>query len=122
VQVDGDGHRGCAEVHLGAILRGGAGPAHPHAVDRDVDRVGFEERVRGAHGGEDAAPVRVVAEQRGLDQVVAGDRAADRDRVVLVLRADDLDGDLFGRALGVGEQLLGEVVAGGGHRRGELLR
>ena len=45
--------------------------------------VRLERRGGGADRGEDPAPVRVVAEQRGLDQVVAGDRPADLDRVVL---------------------------------------
>jgi hypothetical protein len=54
---------------------------------------------------EDPAPVRVVAEERRLDQVAAGDRAADLDRVVLVGRAGTVDRDVLRGPLGVGEQL-----------------
>ena len=46
-------------------------------------RSGSNAARRGADRGEHPAPVRVVAEQRALEQVVAGDAAADLDRVVL---------------------------------------
>ena len=96
---------------------GRAAPADPHAVDRDVDLVRLERGRRRADRGEDPAPVGVVAEERGLDQVVAGDRPADLDRVVLAGRAGDLDRDVLRGALGVGEQLRGQVAADGGDRR-----
>src|SRR5690606_27514987 len=85
-----------------------------------VDAVGVERGVGGADRGEDPPPVGVVAEQRGLDQVVAGHGPADRDRVVLAGGAGDLDRHPLGGALGVGQQLAGEVPAGGGERVGEL--
>ena len=64
--------------------------------------------------------LRVVAEQRALEQVVACDRPAHLDRVVLGGSADDLDGDLLGRAFGVGDQLRGELRADSVDGGGEL--
>ena len=70
--------------------------------------------------GEHASPVRVVAEQGALEQVVAGDAASDLDGVVLVGGADDLDAHLLGGALGVGEQLCGQVCGDVVQRGGEI--
>jgi len=110
-----------AQVDLGAVVTGGTAPAHGHPVDADVQLVGVVRGGGGTDGAEDPAPVRVVAEERALDQVVAGDGAADLDRLVLGVGAGHLDRDVLGGALGVGEQLPGQVVAGGGHRPGQLL-
>ena len=73
--------------------------------------VGLERRVGGADGGQHPAPVGVLAVDRALEQVAAGDRAADLDGVVLGRGADDLDRDVLGRALGVGDQLARQVGA-----------
>src|SRR5207245_8966505 len=73
----------------------------------------------GADGGQDPAPVRVVAEHRALEQVAPGDRPADVDRVVLGGGVDHLDGDVVLGPLGVAEQLLGQVMADLAQRGGE---
>src|SRR3954469_4625123 len=109
------------QVDLGPVVAGGTAPAHGDTVDAHVDPVGVEPGGGGTDGAEDPAPVRVVAEERALDQVVAGDGAADLDRLVLGVGAGHLDRDVLGGALGVGEQLPGQVVAGGGHHPGQLL-
>ena len=66
-----------------AVLADAAARADPHAVDRDVEPVRVEGGPGGADRGEHPAPVGVVAEDGALEQVVAGDRAADLDGVVL---------------------------------------
>src|SRR4051794_38158724 len=109
------------QVDLGPVVAGGTAPAHGDTVDAHVDPVGVERGRGGTDRAEDPAPVRVVAEERALDQVVAADGAADLDRLVLGVRVDHLDGDVLGGALGVGEQLPGEVVAGRGHHPGQLV-
>ena len=73
---------------------------------------GSKAAARGADRGEHPAPVGVLAVDRALEQVAAGDGPGDLDRVVLGRRADDLDRDVLGRALGVGDQLPGQVGAG----------
>src|SRR3712207_9018445 len=50
--------------------------------------------------------VGVVAEQRGLHQVVAGHRPPHLDRVGLAGGVEDLDGDVLAGSLGVGDELL----------------
>ena len=74
----------------------------------------------GADAGQHPAPVGVVAEDRGLEQVAAGDAAADLDGVVLGGGVERGDRDLVVGALGVAEQLHGEVGAGLGERLGEV--
>ncbi len=95
VGPDGRGGRAGVQVDRDVRRRGRTGrplerssPAPParqtqHAVDRDVELVGLERGAGGADGGQDPAPVGVVAEERALEQVVAGDRPADLDRVGL---------------------------------------
>ena len=56
------------------VLADPAGAADLDAVDRDVRAVGVEGGPGRADGGQDAAPVGVVAEDRALEEVVAGDR------------------------------------------------
>ena len=76
-------------------------------------------------GDEDAAPVGVGAEDGALEEVVAGDAAGDLERVVHGGGAADLDGDVVVGALGVGDQLAGQVGADRGHcvgERGEVRR
>ena len=75
---------------------------------------------RHADRGQHAAPVRVGAEQRGLDQAVAGDDAGGGQRVGLGGRAGDGDDDPLGDALGVGLQLRAQVVAHPQHRVVEI--
>ena len=53
-----------------------------------------------------------------LKRLERATRAADLDGVVLAGRADDLDGDVVAGALGVGDQLPGQVGADRGHRVG----
>ena len=78
-----------------------AGAAHPDAVHRHVQGCGLEGGPGRADGGEDAAPVGVVAEDRALEEVVAGDGAGDLEGVVDARGADDLDRDVVGGALRV---------------------
>ena len=67
-------------------------------------------------GGEHPAPVGVAAEDRALEQVAPGDRSADLDRVGLGRRVLHVDGDVVRGALGVGEQLQGQIAADLGQR------
>src|SRR5690606_19367606 len=99
------------QVGRGPVARGRAAPAEQHAVDRDVDLVGVDLGVGVPDGGRDPAPVRVGAEQRRLDQVVAGHRAGDRDRVVLGGGPAHPHRDPLRDALGVGLHLARHVLA-----------
>ena len=56
---------------------GGAVPADPDAVDGHVQLVRLEDRAGGADRGQHAAPVRVLAVDRALEQVAPGDGPAD---------------------------------------------
>ena len=111
VQVDEDVHLARGEVDEGAVLAHAARAAHLHAVDRDVELVRVEGSPGRAHGGEHAAPVGVVAEDRALEQVVAGDRPGDLEGVGLGRRGPHLDGDVVVGALGVGDELAGQARA-----------
>src|SRR5262249_19125830 len=77
VQVDKHVDLPAGQVDLVRVVTGRAALANPHAVHRDVDLVRIERGGGGTNRGEDPAPVRVVAEERALDQVVAGDRPGD---------------------------------------------
>src|SRR5262249_3756919 len=109
-----------AQVYLGPLVAGRAAPAHPDAVDRDVQPVGVEYRVGGADGGQHAPPVRVLAGDRALEQVAPGYRAADGHRVGFPGRTDDLHHDHLRRALGVQLELADQVRADFGQRPGEV--
>ena len=80
-----------------------------------------EGRRRRADRGEHAPPVGVVAEDRALEEVVAGHGAGHLERVVLGCRGAHLDGDVVVGALGVGDELAGEVGADLRHGIVELL-
>src|SRR6185437_6877341 len=123
VQVDDHVRLPAGEVDQVAVVADAPRATDLHAVEGDIDGVGVELDVRpdGADRGKNAAPVGVLPEERGLDQVVAGDRAADLDGAVLGGGAADLDLDLLGGTFGVGQQLSGQVGAGTGHGRGDLL-
>ena len=121
VQVDVDGDLAAGEVDALARVADRAAAADRDAVDRDVDLVGLERGVGGADRGEHPAPVGVVAEQRRLEQVVAGAGAAGVEARPDGGGVAHRDRDVLGRALGVGEQLHGQVGGGGGERLGELL-
>ncbi len=122
MQLDADLHDAPGQVDQLARLARRTAPADLDAVDPHVELVRVEGRLRRADRREDASPVRVVAEQRALEQVVAGDRPADVDRVVLARGAADLDGHLLGGPLGIGDQLPREIGAHFGDNRGELGR
>ena len=72
-------------------------------------------RVEGGAGradrGEHPAPVGVVAEDRALEQVVAGDRPGDLEGVGLRRGGAHLDRDVVVGALGVGDELAGQARA-----------
>jgi hypothetical protein len=80
LQVDEHVRRTRREVDLLARAVG-TGAAQTHAVEADVDGVRVEGCLGRADRGEHAPPVRVVAEDRRLEQVVAGDRAPHLDGV-----------------------------------------
>ena len=79
-------------------------------------RLGDDRVPRGAG---DAAPVRVAAVDRGLDERARHDGPGDRAGVGIVGRAGDLAGDERRGALAVGGLLAGEVAGDGLDRRGE---
>ena len=112
--------RSTIDVHLAAgevDQRRGPRPAPPARQTQTpfiaTSSVGGVEGGRGgADRGEHPAPVGVVAEDRALEQVAAGDAAGDLDGVVLGRpRRRTVDRDVVVGALGVGEQLQGEVGA-----------
>src|SRR4051812_28083482 len=86
------------QVGGGAVAGGHPAVAEQRAVDGDVEQLRVHVGVAVADRGGDPAPVRVRAEQRGLDQAVAGDGAGDGDRVVLARRAAHPHGDPLGDA------------------------
>src|SRR5438093_3672526 len=50
------------------VVAGAAALGHPHVAQEDVDATHVHGDTRAAHGGEDAAPVRVAAVQSGLHE------------------------------------------------------
>ena len=110
-EVDGDVDVGAGQVDLARTRRADAVDADRRAVERHGDPIRIQLDRRHPDGGQHPAPVRVGAEQRGLDQAVAGDDAGGDQRVVLAGGAGDGDGDPLGDALGVGLQLRAQVVA-----------
>ncbi len=101
LQVDGDADLAAAQVDQRAVLGRRGVAADPDAVDGDVEVGRVERGGGGADGGEDAAPVRVLAEDGRLEQGGPGDAAADLDGVVLGVGAEDRDDDVVLGALGV---------------------
>src|SRR6185312_6486957 len=61
VEVDLHEHVAAGEVDQGPVLADAPGAADLHAVDGNVQPVGLEGGAGGAHGGEHAAPVGVLA-------------------------------------------------------------
>ena len=113
------------DVGAGQVDLAGAGRTHPvdahrRTVERHTDPIRVEGDRRHADGGQHPPPVRVGAEQRGLDQAVAGHGAGGGERVGLGGRAGHGDDDAFGDALGVGLQLSTQVVAHPQHRIVEI--
>ena len=115
VQVDVDMHLPRRHVHLGPVAAGLAAVADAHAVDvhghpvRVVRRHGFGNRAQGA---DDAAPVRIVARDRALEQVRCGHGAPAGQCGVLAGRAGDGDPHVMAGALAVADDLAGERGAG----------
>ena len=122
VQVDDDGDRPAGQVD--ALAR-----SSPIAPPRQTQTPliatstwsALERGVGGADRGQHPAPVGVVAEQRGLEQVVAGARPADVDRVVLAGGVRTVDRDVLGRRPRRRPAAAREVGGRGGDRGGELL-
>src|SRR5690606_29234681 len=108
------------EVDFGAVVADRSAPAHPYAVDGDVDVVRFEHGGGSAYCGDDASPGGVLTGDRAFEDGVAGDRASDADRVGGAGRAHDFNGDGFGRAFRVGQELAAQVLADFGEQAGEL--
>ena len=69
--------------------------------------------------GEDASPVRIAREQRGLDQRRMGDSVGDAPALGLVTALADLYGDELRSALGVADHGLGKRERDGTHGLGQ---
>src|SRR5699024_6316906 len=110
VQVDDDVDA-AVERHALRILIGSRGLADLDAVDRDVDGGGVEDRRGGPDLGDDATPVRVLTEDRGLKQGRAGHGPGDLNSVGLRGRALRGDGDVVVGAFSVDVELVHEVEA-----------
>src|SRR5699024_9111309 len=110
------------EGHAFRVLIGSRGLADLDAVDRDVDGGGVEVRRGGSHLSDDAAPVRVLAEERGLEQGRAGHRAGDLDGVGLGRGTSGGDGDVVVGAFGGDVELVHEVEAEFAQQAGEFFR
>ncbi|SIJ87190.1 Uncharacterised protein [Mycobacteroides abscessus subsp. abscessus] len=100
-----------AEDHLGGVGVRSRGSADLGAVDRDVDRRRVEVRRGGPDLGDDATPVGVLAEDRGLEEVRPGHRPGDGNRIGFGGRPLGGDGDVVVGAFGVDVELAHEVVA-----------
>ena len=111
LQIDQDMGGARRQVDVFTRPVGAAGGAYAHTVHRHVHVVGVERGIGGADRGEHAPPVRVLAEDGGLEQVVASDRATHLDGVVFGDGTDDLDRDVVARPLRIGLQLDREVGA-----------
>src|SRR5262249_30983484 len=103
--ADVDGDVDLAALHVAGERRlVGVGPARAGAGD-DVGTVGDRQAVAVgllaslADGGDDAAPVGVLAGDGGLDEGRVGDREGDAPRRAIALGAAYGDGDELGHAL-----------------------
>ena len=92
-----------------------------HPVDRHVDPVGLERGV----GVPTAARIRPqfgsLPNSAVLTRLLPGTPRPTCTASASLAAPLHLDGDVLGGALGVGQQLLGQVVADRGDRRGQLL-
>src|SRR5699024_5927451 len=108
------------EVNLAGVRGSGGVDADVVAVEGHSDLCRVHGYRGHADGGEHAAPVRVGAEHRALEEVVATDDAGGGLGLLVGGGAGDGDRDLLGHALGVALQLAGEVQADLVDRAGEL--
>src|SRR5699024_303385 len=99
------------EGHALRVLIGSRGLADLDAVDRDIDGRGVEVRRGGADLSDDATPVRVLAEDRGLEQGRTGHGPGDLDSIVLAGSTHGGDGDVVVGPFGVDVELVHEVEA-----------
>ncbi len=110
-KIDGDHNFTSRHVDKFPWLADPAVPADPHTVDGHREPLGLEHRAGRADRGEDPPPVRVLAVQRALDQLVAGDRPGDFQRIGLRRGALRLHRDVLRRPFGVRDELAGELCA-----------
>src|SRR5206468_12043192 len=94
------------------VVAGAAAFRHPHVAQEDVHAIDVQLHAGPAHRGQDAAPVRVAAVERGLYQGRVGDDAGDAVRVRRVPRALDADLGHAGRALAVAHDHLRDAAGG----------
>ena len=99
-----------------------AAAADGDAAVGDRDAVEVEGDAGVAELADDAAPVRVLAVERALDEQRVGDLAGGPVGLAVGRRAGHPDVDDLRRALGVGGHLAGEGAAGLGDRGGEGAR
>src|SRR5271170_4359911 len=112
------------EMQVGGVLihqrRAAAGAAYLVIAEPYVDLAGIDLYSGVADGGENAAPVGIVACPGGFDQWRVGDRSCDLERIGVAGRAFDAELDDVSHALAVGNDLFGEVGADCGERGAEL--
>ena len=118
VQVHQDVHLPCTHVDQRSVLAYFPRTAHLNAVDAHVQHGWIKGGSGGAHRRQDTAPVRVAAEDGTLEQIVAGDRARDLKGVGDTYRAADLYLNIMVGALGIGDELSGEICSYRGDRSG----
>ena len=114
VDVDRRPRRRSSAVERGVLVEGDrrACSADGDAGERDVERVGVELAARLADRHRDAAPVRVAAEDSGLDQR----RVRDSEGGELGVRV------VGGAVHGHGDELGGALAVAGDHARERLAR
>ena len=83
-----------AQIHQGPILPEAARASDLNPIHDDIQRGRVENGRSGADGGEHPAPVGVVAEDRTLEEIVAGNRPGDLEDIIFARRRADLDLDV----------------------------
>ena len=96
---------------LGVDRLGSATIEHDEAADGDPAAIERELCSTSPQRGDDAAPIGVAAVDRGLDQRALRDDARGDARLIRVRGAVHGDAKVASRALGIGDELLGEQVA-----------
>src|SRR5665647_2067807 len=109
VQVHHDVHLPSQHVDQRSVLADPSRSAHLYSVDGHVQGRRLKRGPSRPDRREDTAPVRVAAEDRTLEQVVAGDRTTDLEGVGNSCRRTDLDRDVMFCALSIGDELPCEI-------------
>ena len=95
---------------LGVDRFGGAAIEHDQAADGDTAAIEGEGRAAPAQRGDDAAPVGIAAVDGGLDERALGNDTRRDTGLVRVGGPVHRDAKVPCRALGVGDELLGERI------------